>query len=131
MTPVHIANSTNPVSVSRTATDMAANTAIASMSTGNLSYGWFVASTPYNIYTASYWWGQSTIFNELATSKMEGVLWVLDGTSAGIAYRATKLSFIPYADALAFVTSVGAIGFTIEAGAMQAIDNGYGDHFNE
>ena len=130
LTPVHIAESTKPVSVSRASTDMVANTAVTSMSTGNLSYGWFVASTPYT-YTANYWWGQSTIFNELATSKTEGVLWVLDGTSAGIAYGATKLSFIPYADAVAFLTTVGAIGFTIEAGAMQAADNGYGDHLNE
>lgn len=105
-------------------------TLIRPMSTGNLSYGWYIANAPY-VYTANYWWGQSTIFNELATSKTEGVLWVLDGTSAGIALAATKLSFIPYSDAVALLTTLGAVGFTIEAGAMQAADNGYGDHFNE
>jgi hypothetical protein len=52
-------------------------------------------------------------------------------TSAGIAVAATKLSFIPYSDAVALLTTLGAVGFTIEAGAMQAADNGYGDHFNE
>ena len=126
VTPVHIAGSTKPVSVSRTATDMVATTS----STGGLSYGWYIAHAPYE-YTTNYWWGQSYIYNELATQHIEAFYGLIAAGASMTAAGSTDLDW-----------SVGGIGITgllaAAAGASGAMaadmaiaDNGYGDHFNE
>ena len=103
-----VLNGIQPMSLPAVAQPMAISTAlIRSMSTANLSYGWFTASQPY-FYTEDFWWGQSTTLNELATTKMEGALWMLVGGATVGSVAATKLSFIPYSAGLAYNSHFGA-----------------------
>ena len=106
------------------------NTVIAHMSTRNVSYGWFVASTPYT-YTANYWWGQSTILNQRATTKTEGFLWAIAGGAEVSSATAAYLSWAPFGLPATIILAAGAGLYGGEAGLMEGVDNGYGDHCNE
>ena len=130
MTPIRSSTSTAPMSIPQTsAGNTFSSSAVTSMSTGNLAYGWFTANRPYH-YTQDFWWGQSLIFNELATSKMEGAIWMVVGGATIASAAAAKLSFIPYSAAVSTLLIVAAGGYTVEAGWMEQADNGFGVHLN-
>ena len=130
LTPIRSSTSTAPMSIPQTsAGNTFSSSAVTSMSTGNLAYGWFTANRPYH-YTQDFWWGQSLILNELATSKMEGAIWMIVGGATIASAAAAKLSFIPYSAAVSTLLIVAAGGYTTEAGWMEQADNGFGVHLN-
>ncbi len=63
-----VLNGIQPMSLPAVAQPLATSAAlIRSMSTANLSYGWFIASQPY-WFQENFWWGESLVANNTATN---------------------------------------------------------------
>lgn len=60
--------------------------------------------------------GQSTILNELGTTKMEGAVWMLAGGATIGSTAIGKLSSIPYSTAVTTLLIITAESYSVEAG---------------
>jgi len=117
----------NPNPITNTpANDLSGSTSMSSgispMSTGGLSYSWFVSSTPF-YYILSRWYGSRDIFNSVATIDLVNALTQI---SNGVTLAGGLLSFLPGPDAVSILSFFVSVGLMLIINACISLNGGFG-----